>query len=111
MSKKNRAGVVYSTDPNYQYEGDEQPEAETLPPQQQQLKVWLDRKGGGKVVTAVRGFVGTDEALTELGKALKTACGTGGTAKDGEILIQGDHRDKILTYLTGKRYSAKKAGG
>jgi translation initiation factor 1 len=111
MSKKNRSGIVFSTDPDYAYVPDHQPEADTLPPQQQQLKVWLDRKGGGKVVTAVRGFVGTDADLTELGKALKTACGTGGTAKDGEILIQGDHREKVLTYLTSKKYGAKKAGG
>lgn len=111
MSKKNRSGIVFSTDPDYQYQGDDQPEADTLPPQQQQLKVWLDRKGGGKVVTAVRGFVGTDADLSDLGKALKNACGTGGTVKDGEIQIQGDHRDKILAYLTSKKYSAKKAGG
>jgi translation initiation factor 1 len=111
MSKQNRSGVVYSTDPNYQYVPDDQPEAATLPPQQQQLKVWLDRKGGGKVVTAVRGFVGTDADLAELGKALKGACGTGGTTKDGEIQIQGDHRDKIITYLASKKYGAKKAGG
>lgn len=111
MSKKNRSGIVFSTDPDYQYQGDDQSEADTLPTQQQQLKVWLDRKGGGKVVTAVRGFVGTDADLSELGKALKNACGTGGTVKDGEIQIQGDHRDKILAYLTGKKYGAKKAGG
>lgn len=111
MSKNNRSGIVFSTDPDYHYQGDEPPQAQTLPPAQQQLKVWLDRRGGGKVVTAVRGFVGTAADLAELGKALKTACGTGGTVKDGEIQIQGDHRDKILTYLTGRNYGAKKAGG
>ena len=111
MSKKNSTGIVYSTNPDHEYQSDDVPKAETLPPHQQQLKVWLDRRSGGKVVTAVRGFVGADADLAELGKQLKNACGTGGTVKDGEIQIQGDHRDKILTYLTGKKYAAKKAGG
>lgn len=111
MSKKNRTGVVYSTDPTFQYQSHEEPEAETLPPAQQSLKVWLDRLGGNKVVTAVRGFIGTNTDLNDLAKQLKNACGTGGTAKEGEILIQGDHRDKVLTYLTNKGYKAKKAGG
>ncbi|GAB3642684.1 translation initiation factor [Spirosoma arcticum] len=112
MSKKTRSGgVVYSTDPNFQYQSNEQPEAETVPPAQQDLKIWLVKLGGNKVVTTVRGFVGTDADLSELGKQLKAACGSGGSVKDDEILIQGDHRDKVLTWLTGKEYKAKKAGG
>ncbi|WP_077924038.1 translation initiation factor [Spirosoma sp. 209] len=111
MSKKNRSGVVYSTNPDFNYQTDEQPPAETLPPTQQNLKVWLVKLGGNKVVTAVRGFIGSEADLAELGKQLKAACGSGGSAKDDEILIQGDHRDKVLTWLTNKGYKAKKAGG
>jgi translation initiation factor 1 len=113
MSKKNRSDspFVYSTDPDFQFPANEPAEDQTLPPAQQQFKIWLDRMGGGKVVTAVRGFVGSDADLNDLGKQLKTACGTGGSVKQGEILIQGDHRDKILTWLAGKGYKAKKAGG
>ena len=113
MSKKNRnaAGVVYSTDPNFRYESNEVPEAETLPPAQQNLKIWLVKMGGNKVVTTVRDFIGTSEDLADLGKQLKAACGAGGSSKDNEILIQGDHRDKVLTWLTANGYKAKKAGG
>ncbi|QJW91340.1 translation initiation factor [Spirosoma taeanense] len=111
MSKKNRSGVVYSTNPDFQYQSDDQPGAQTLPPAQQNLKIWLVKLGGSKVVTAVRGFIGTDADLSELGKQLKAACGAGGSSKDDEILIQGDHRDKVLTWLTSKGYKAKKAGG
>lgn len=112
MSKKNRTGsIVYSTNPDFQYQSEQQSQAETLPPAQQTLKIWLVKLGGNKVVTAVRGFVGTDDDLSELGKQLKAACGTGGSVKDGEILVQGDHRDKALTWLTSKGYKAKKAGG
>lgn len=111
MSKQNRIGMVYSTNPDFHFESDDPTEAQTLPPAQQALKVWIDRISGGKTVTAIRGFIGTDADLSDLAKQLKTACGSGGSAKEGDILIQGDHRDKVITWLTGKAYKAKKAGG
>ncbi|GAB2514340.1 translation initiation factor [Spirosoma aerophilum] len=111
MSKKNRTGILYSTDPDFQYQSDEQPEAETLPPAQQNLKIWLVKMGGNKLVTTVREFIGSEADLADLGKQLKAACGAGGSTKDNEILIQGDHRDKVLAWLIGKGYKAKKAGG
>ena len=100
-------GLVYSTNRNT-------PTAHnptTLPPQQQDLRIHLDRLGGNKVVTRVVGFGGTAGDLEELGRALKSKCGVGGNTKDGVILLQGDHRDKVLAYLTEKGYKAKKAGG
>lgn len=109
---KSRLGMVYSTDPNFQYVTDEEPEAETLEPSKQVLRVWRDSKQrGGKVVTIVRGFVGTEDDLRELGRMLKTKCGVGGSVKDGEIIIQGDHRDRTVEILTKAGYGCKKAGG
>ena len=108
---KARLGMVYSTNPDFEYTTDKEEQTTTLPPQQQNLRVWLDRKQrGGKTVTLVKGFVGTDEDLSELGRMLKSRCGVGGSAKDGEIIIQGDHRDRVVELLTQAGYKCKKAG-
>jgi translation initiation factor 1 len=114
MSKKennNRVNVVYSTNPNFSYQNEEEQTQETLPPQQQNLKLFLDRIGGGKAITRVSGFIGTEADLNDLAKILKQKCGVGGNAKDGNILIQGDNRDKLLDLLLKSNYKAKKAGG
>lgn len=107
---KRRSGVVYSTDPAYSYAAAGDPDRPaTLAPAKQQLRVALDRRHrGGKQVTVVADFVGSDDDLKELGKLLKQRCGVGGTAKDGEILIQGDFRDKIVRILVEAGYKARK---
>lgn len=108
---KQRLGMVYSTNPDFEYTVEQDEQAQTLPPAQQNLRVWLDRKQrGGKQVTLVKGFVGSDDDLSELGRMLKSKCGVGGSAKDGEIIIQGDHRDRVVELLTSAGYKCKKAG-
>lgn len=109
MSKKRNSanGIVYSTDPGYQYQHEEQQEQETLPPAQQKLKVKLDTKQrAGKTVTIVSGFIGREADLEKLGKELKTKCGTGGSVKDWQVLIQGDYREKVLKWLQDWGYKA-----
>jgi translation initiation factor 1 len=109
---KERLGVVYSTSSDFKYEKAQAEGVEALPPQQQNLRVLLDKKQrGGKKVTLVENFVGAQEDLEALGKMLKTKCGVGGTAKNGEILIQGDFRDRVLELLLQAGYKAKKSGG
>ena len=103
MSKKNKPdknGFVFSTDPSFRFEEEPEENAETLAPSKQKLKIRYETKNrGGKAVTLVQGFIGTDEDLQILGKKLKNYCGTGGSAKDGEIIIQGDQREKIRGFL------------
>ena len=109
--KKQKIDIVYSTNPDFSYEYDEDLTEETLAPNQQNLHVMLDKKQRkGKAVTLVTGFVGDEADLKDLGKMLKSKCGVGGTIKEGEILIQGDFRDKILQLLHTENYKAKISG-
>ena len=106
---KDRLGVVYSTNPDFKYETAAEEEVDTLPAAQQKLIVSIDRRArAGKQVTLVSGFVGKDEDLAALAKTLKTKCGVGGSAKDGEILIQGDFRDRVTALLKSMGYNAKR---
>ena len=109
---KDRLNVVYSTNPDFQYEMEENIEEQTLPPAQQRLRVQLDRKNrGGKVVTLITGFTGTEDDLKELGRMLKSKCGVGGSAKDGEIIVQGDFKQKIIELLKKEGYTQTKPVG
>jgi translation initiation factor 1 len=112
MSKKNktdRNGFVFSTDPNFRFEDEEQEVKETLIPSQQKLRVRLETKHrGGKTVTVLQSFIGQADDLEDLGKKLKNYCGTGGSVKDGEVIIQGDQRDKILQWLQKNGYTQSK---
>jgi translation initiation factor 1 len=115
MSKKksNKDGIVFSTDPSFSFNEEKHDDEQTLAPEQQKLKILLDKKQrAGKVVTLITGFIGTEDDLEDLGKKLKNFCGTGGSVKDAEILIQGDQRDKVLQWLLKNNYkNSKKAGG
>jgi translation initiation factor 1 len=110
--QKNRVNIVYSTNPDFNFQTEEEPSFDTLPPQQQKLYVSIDRKNrGGKDVTLIEGFIGDPDDLKDLGKLLKTKCGVGGSAKDGEIIIQGNFRDKIMDELQKLGYQTKRKGG
>lgn len=114
MSKKNKdfQGIVYSTNPDFRYLSDDSEITETLEPNMQDLRVQLDRKQrAGKAVTLVTGFIGKQSDLELLGKKLKQKCGVGGSAKDGQIIIQGDLREKIYSLLLLEGYKVKKSGG
>ena len=115
MSKKNKPdnrGFVFSTDPDFRFEEQEREQQETLPPAQQNLRVKLETKHrAGKTVTLVDGFVGTDDDAEKLGKQLKNFCGTGGSVKDGEIIVQGDQRVRVLQFLLKNGYSKTKKSG
>ena len=107
-----RTGATFYSNPDFQFETGNDEAQETLPPQQQDLRVMLDKKQRtGKAVTLITGFIGTDDDLKELGKLLKTKCGVGGTAKDGEFLIQGDFCNKVIDILKDLNYKVKRAGG
>lgn len=109
---KDRLGVVYSTDPEFNYRYEQEAEPEELPAKQQKMRVQLDRKQRkGKEVTLITGFVGPEDALSELGKWLKTRCGVGGAVKEGEIILQGDHRKRVLELLQEKGYTQTKLSG
>lgn len=108
--KNINSGFVYSTNPEFRPEENEQSEQDSAP-RHQNLRIFLDRLGGNKMVTRINGYLGPETELETLGKKLKQQCGTGGSVKDGEILLQGDKREQVLNLLTKAGFKAKKAGG
>ena len=109
IDRKKRIGVVYSTNPDYEYSDDSQEETDTRPKNQQKLRLNMERAGrGGKTVTLVKGFVGSDKDINALCKLLKQKCGVGGSVKDGEIIIQGDHRQRLIEILKKEGYTQTK---
>lgn len=109
VNRKKRTGVVFSTNPDFAYEEESNNEEETVARNQQKLRLSMERAGrGGKTVTLIKGFVGTDSDLQALAKLLKQKCGVGGTAKDGEIIIQGDHRQRLVEILKKEGYTQTK---
>ena len=111
MNRKKSGGIVYSTNPDFKF-GEEATSQVTLPVNQQMLYIWLDSKARkGKTVTLIKGFKGTEQDLENLARQIKSSCGTGGSAKSGEIIIQGDFREKIILFLNKEGYKTKKAGG
>jgi translation initiation factor 1 len=112
MGAKKREGMVYSTNPDFVFQDESEEQKISLLPNKQLLYVWVDSKGrNGKTVTLIKGFKGSNKDLEDLAGTLKRHCGTGGSVKDGDIIIQGDCRNKVLAFLTGKGYKTKKAGG
>ena len=109
-NKKNRKGVMYSTNPDFEYEYEED-EMDTLPNNEQNLKVCIDKHRAGKIAVIIKDFVGSADDLKSLGKMLKAKCGVGGSAKNGEIIIQGDVRDKVMDILSKEGYKYKRVGG
>lgn len=109
-NKSRKNGIVYSTNPDF-FSGQEEEDNTDIPPSQQDLRIFLDRLPGGKFLTRIENFIGPEEKLSALGKLLKQKCGVGGSIKNGAILIQGNHRDKILKILSEFGYKSKKAGG
>ena len=106
---KDRLNIVYSTNPDFKYDNGEEEEVETLDKKQQKLRVSIEKKGrAGKTVTVITGFIGSEDNLKDLGKLLKTRCGVGGSVKDGEILIQGEFRQRIIDLLKAEGYTQTK---
>jgi translation initiation factor 1 len=109
-NKRNRKGIMYSTNPDFKFEYENE-KVDTLSNNQQNLKVCIDKHRSGKIAIIIKGFIGTADDLKALGRILKAKCGVGGSAKNGEIIIQGDLRDKVMAILAKEGYNYKRVGG